>query len=125
MILPYRDLRTAEEDILPGPHFRVLFLDLYLDDIARMLNNFCDHGLVPSSHFSQNALNQIHETAIHPELPENADAAAEGCAIGFDHAECPVDAPEGKEDDEEVMDGPEALVVGTAGLLDGGEEHRH
>lgn len=40
MVLPYRDLRTAEEDVLSSSHLRVLLLDLDLHDIARVLNDF-------------------------------------------------------------------------------------
>ena len=125
MVLPYRDLGTAEEDVLPSPRLGVRFLDLNFHDVARMLYDLRDNRLMSSSHLTQNALDQVHESAIHPELPENANAAAEGCAVGLDHAECAVYAPKAEEDDEEVVDGPEALVVGAAGLLEGGEEHCH
>ena len=80
---------------------------------------------MPSSHFSQDAFDQIHESAIHPELPENTDAGAERCAIGLDHAECAMYAPEAEKDDEEMVDGPESLIVGSTRFLDRGEEHRH
>ena len=125
MVLPYRDLRAAEEDVLSGPHLGMGFLDLNFHHVAWMLYDLRDDRFLSSSPLPQNTLDQVHESAIHPELPKNANTAAEGGAVRLDHAERAVNAPEAEKDDEEVVDGPEALVIGAAGLLPGGEHHRH
>ena len=117
MVLPDRDLWAAEEDVLTGPCCSVFLLDLDLADIAGVVNNLRDVGFVASAHFTRNALSKVGESTIHPVLPEDTDAVAEGRKVGLDHAESTVDGPENKEDDEHVMSVPEALKVRATRLL--------
>jgi hypothetical protein len=99
----------------------VLLLDLNLANVAGMLNDLGDVRLVASTDFTRNALTEVGESTVHPVLPENTNAIAEGRKIGLDHAEGTVNGPEDEEDDEEVMRVPEALKVSSACVLGGCE----
>lgn len=108
MILPDRDLRAAEKDILAAKSatskavpflvciylassgFGVLLLDLYLHHIARVLNDLGDIRLVSSANFSQDPLNEVNDPAVNPILPEDSGPGAERCHIRLDHTECSV-----------------------------------
>lgn len=96
---------------LSSSGFGMLFLDLYLDHVAWMLDDLGDEGLVSATNLSEHPLNQIHKSTIHPILPENSSSRAEGCNVRLDHAKCPMDRPKDEKDDEQVMGEPEALVV--------------
>ena len=95
----------------------MLFLDLNLAHIARVLNDLRDVRLVSSSDFARNTLSQIRKSAIHPVLPEDANAITERCEVGLDHAESAVDRPEDEEDNEQVVGVPEAFEVCSSRLL--------
>lgn len=103
----------------------MLFLNLNFADIAWVLNNLRDVRLVATSYLSCNTLRKIGEASHKPVLVENADTKAVGSTVVLDHAELAVDGPEDKEDDEHVVGVPETLVVGSAWLFDGGEDHSH
>lgn len=130
VVLPQRDSGTAEENVLSSPGLGVLLLDLDLANIAGVLNNLGNVRLVASTNLTSNTLSQVDETAVHPVLPKHTDgrsanAGAERSKVGLNHAEGTVDGPEEEEDDEHVVSVPESLIIGTAGLLDRGEDHTH
>lgn len=130
MVLPERDFRTAEEDVLACTGLGVLFLDLDLTNVAGMLHDFGDVCLVLAADFTGNTLGQVNEATVHPVLPEDtygrrADRDAEGGEVRLDHAERSMDRPENEEDNEEVMSVPEALKVGASRLFERGEYHSH
>jgi hypothetical protein len=95
----------------------VLLLDLDFADVARMLDDLGNVRLVSSANFACNALAEVSESTVHPVLPENTDAIAEGRKVGFDHAESSVDGPKDEEDDEEVVHVPKALKVCSSCLF--------
>lgn len=122
MILPQRHLGAAKEDVLSGSRLRVFLLDLDLADVARMLDDLRDVGLVASSQLTSDPLRQVYVATPRPELPEDPDGAgadrnAEGGEVGLDHAEGTVDRPEKEENDEHVVRIPESLVVRSSRLL--------
>ncbi|KAK5630382.1 hypothetical protein RRF57_006097 [Xylaria bambusicola] len=126
----YRDLGTAEEDVLPGARLRVLLLDLDLADVAGVLDDLGDVRLMAAAHLSRDALCEVDEATVHPILPENADGRradrdTERRRVWLDHAEGAMDRPEQEEDDEHVVRVPETLVVSPTGLLDRCEHHAH
>lgn len=90
MILPDRYFGTAEEDVLTSSSLGVFFLDLDLAHITGMLDDFADEGLMSASHFAEDALDEIYESAVHPPLVENASTSTKRRAIRLDHAECAV-----------------------------------
>lgn len=100
-------------------------MHLDLDDVAWVLNDFGDVCFVTATNFPQDSLQQIGEATKHPVFPEDADAEAEWRRVRLDHAKGAVDGPHHEEDDKQVMDGPEALVIGATGFFDGGEDHGH
>jgi hypothetical protein len=133
MVLPDRDFRATHENVLftlvlshlqvvtiaylTSTGVGVLLLDLNLANVAGMLNDLGDVRLVASTDLTRNTLTEVGESTVHPVLPENTNAIAEGCKVGLDHAEGSVDGPEDEEDDEEVMCVPEALEVGSSCIL--------
>ena len=52
MVLPYRYFWAAKENVLSSSGFGTVLLDLDLDDIARVLDNLRDDGLMASSDLS-------------------------------------------------------------------------
>ncbi len=103
----------------------MLLLNLNLYDIARMLDDLGYEGLMTAPDLSQNSLDQINKSTIHPELPEDAGTCAERLSIGLDHAECTVNGPEYEEDNEEVMGKPESLEVGALRFLNRHSDDGH
>jgi hypothetical protein len=108
----------------------MLLLDLNLADVAGMLNDLGNVGLVPSSNFTSNALAKVRKSTVHPVFPEDTDTVAKGRKVGLDHAEGSVNRPEDEEDDEEVVGVPEALEVRTSSFLrcckcDRHQSHKH
>jgi len=103
----------------------VLFFDLDFADVARVLDDLGDVGLVPAPDFTRDALGKVREASDKPVLVENADAVAVGCTIILDHAEFAVDRPKDEEDDEHVMRIPKPFIVRPARLLDGRQDHGH
>ena len=53
VILPYRDFGTAQEDILTRPGLGLLFVYLNFNNVAGMLDNLRDEGLVATSDLTQ------------------------------------------------------------------------
>jgi hypothetical protein len=117
MVLPDRDLGAAEEDVLTGACCGVFFLDLDFANVTGVVDDLGDVGLVASAHFTRNALGKVGKSTIHPVLPEDTNAVAEGRKVGLDHAESAVNGPEHKKDDEHVMCVPETLEVRATRLL--------
>lgn len=83
-----------------------------------------------AAELARDALGEVAEAAVHPVLPEDADgrgadAGAEWCDVGLDHAKGAVDGPEEEEDDEHVVRIPEAFVVGPPRLLHRRDDHAH
>ena len=72
----------------PARAFRLIFFDLYLDDVTRVLYNFRDKGSVPASDFSGDAFEQVDKAAEDPPLPEYSGASrrTERRIVLFDHA---------------------------------------
>ena len=113
------------ETYLTGARLGVLFLDLHLDHVARMLNDFRNKRLVSPSNLPRDAFAKIRKSTQHPVLPENANAVAEGLKVGPDHTEGSVDGPEDKKYNEQVVGVPESLKVGPSRLLHGGKHDSH
>ena len=90
-----------------------------------MLDNLGNIRLVSSSYFTCNTFGQVRKSTVHPVLPEDTDAVAEGRKVRRDHAEGAVDRPEEEEDDEEVVGVPKALEVLSTCLLRRCERDRH
>jgi len=103
----------------------MFFLDLYLADITRMLNDFGDVCFMSATDLASDAFSQVRESTIHPVFPEDTDAVAEWRKVGFDHAEGAMDGPEDEEDNEEVVHVPEALKVCAPCLFHCREHHGH
>lgn len=103
----------------------MLLLDLNLADVAGMLNDLGNVGLVSATNFTSDALAEVGKSTVHPVLPEHTDAVAKGRKVGLDHAEGAVNGPEDEEDDEQVVGVPEALKVRTPRLLRSCECDRH
>lgn len=114
-----------QRNYLSSLRLGVLLLDLDFADIAGVLNNLGNVCLVLPAHFTCYSLGQVEETTVHPILPENTDGVAVGCKVRTNHTESSMDGPHNEEDDEEVMGIPETLVICTARLLNGGEDHGH
>ncbi len=110
---------------LSSSRFRMLFLDLYLDYLARMLNHFGNICLMPPTNFSQNSFDEIGKASIHPEFPERTGALTKWAGICFDHTESSVDRPENEEDDKKVMRVPKALEIRTPKPLHRRYHHQH
>ena len=110
---------------MPRAHLSPLFVDLNLDDAGGVLNNFRHVCAMSATDLAQDALKEVRKATDHPVLPEDASSEAEGGVVGLDHAEGAVNGPEAEEDNEEMVDGPEALVIGPPRLFDRGEEHGH
>lgn len=110
---------------LTSSTLRMLLFELYFYNIARMLNDLGDYGLVPSTHLSQDPLRKIDDSSIHPVLPEDTGSSAKGWHIGLDHTESAMYRPEEEEYHEEVVQGPEALEVRLAGLLSRCKSYGH
>ena len=125
VILPDGHLWAAEEDVLSCSRFGVLFLDLDLADVAGVLHDFANERLVPASDLAEDTFKQIDESAVHPVRPKDAAAIAKGRDVCLDHAERAVDGPENEENDEEVMQIPEALKIGTTRFLNRCTEDDH
>lgn len=130
VVLPDRDLRATEEDVLTSTRRGVLLLNLDLADVAGVVDDLGHVGLVSSTHLTRNAFGKVGKSAVHPILPEDTNAVAEGRKVRLDHAEGTVDGPEHEEDDEHVVGVPEALEVGAARLLsssngDGHQSKQH
>lgn len=86
-----------------------------------MLHYFRDEGLVPPTYLAKDTLQKVDPSAPAPEKIEDTDVAAKRWAIGFDHAECAVDAPKHEKDDEQMVGVPETFVISAARFLDGCE----
>ena len=71
MVLPDGDLGTAQEDVLTRSGLGLLLVHLDLDDIAGVLNDLGDEGLVATSDLTQNSLHEICKASVHPVLPED------------------------------------------------------
>lgn len=110
---------------LAGPGFSVLFLDLYLNHLAWVLNDLGNVSLVPSTDFPKYSFYQVNESAVHPELPEDPRALTKRSRVCLDHAEGSMDGPEDKEYDEKMMHVPEALKFGTAKPLNRRSDNEH
>ena len=122
MVLPNGDFGAAEENILSCAGFGVFLLDLNLEHVAGVLDDFRDVSLVLPTHFTCYSFHQVDVAAIHPVLPEDADGGStktdtEWCGVWLNHAERSVDRPEYEEDDEEVVGVPEAFEVSSSVLL--------
>lgn len=100
VVLPDGDLGAAEEDILPcaGLGFRLFDLDLY--HVARMLNHLAHKGSVAAAYLTEDAFNEIGESTVLPESPEDSSTITEGRDVRFDHTEGAVNGPEDEENDE-------------------------
>jgi hypothetical protein len=141
--LEVRDLRHVDEDVLASPRRRLLLLDLDLDDVGRVLDDFGDVGAVAGANLAQNTFTDPDDTADNPvalcldvrspkhiymvsnTYPEDTDRV-EGAvrrAIRLDHAEHAVQLPVDEEHDEQVMRVPEHLEAGAAALLHGVPDH--
>lgn len=103
----------------------MLLLHLDLDYIAWMLNDFGYEGLVSSTNFSCNPLQQVNKAAVHPVLPEDTGPGTKRCSVSLDHAKCSMHRPENEEDDKQVMRVPEALEVLSLDLLDRCRSYEH
>lgn len=144
VVLPYGNLWTAQENVLetelvtenPVMHLLlrthltstslcVLFLDLNLDDIARMLDDFRNKSFMSSSHLSSNPLGQIKECSVHPVLPENSDSSTERSEVRLDHAESSVNRPKYEEYNEEVVSVPKSFEVRPSWLFHRRKYHGH
>lgn len=128
VVLPDRDFRAVEENVLASPGLGVLLLDLNLAHIARVLNDLGDVGLVTSTHLTGNTLRKVDESSVHPVLPKHtnslgSDRDTEWRDVGLNHTEGSVGSPEDEEDDKHVVSVPESLVVGSASLLHTGNNH--
>jgi hypothetical protein len=54
--LVVRDFGAVDEDVLPSAGGRLLFLDLDLHDVGRVLYNFGNVGNVARAHFTEDTL---------------------------------------------------------------------
>ena len=117
MVLPDADLRAAEEDVLTRARCGVFFLDLDLADVAGVVDDFGNIRFVSSTHLTRDTLGKVCKSAIHPVLPEDADAVAEGRKVRLNHAKGAVNGPENEENDEHVVRVPEAFKVCATRLL--------
>lgn len=54
--LPVRDFGAIQEDVPSSARRRLLLLDLDLDDLARMKNDFANVGPVSCANFSEDSL---------------------------------------------------------------------
>lgn len=111
MVLPDGDFRAAKKDILSSFRGRVIFLDLNLDNVARVLNDFADICLVFSTNLSHSPLAEVKEAPNHPELPENANTITERWAIRLYHAESTVKRPEEEKYEEEMVRIPLIMLI--------------
>lgn len=125
MVLPDGDLRAAEEDVLTGSWVAVFLLDLNLDDVAGMFDDFADSGDVLTTDLTHGALSEIDSSTSEPELPENSDAITEWGAVRLDHAESSVEGPEKEENHKQVVSIPESLKVGSSWFLNCRKDHGH
>ena len=66
MPLEVRDLGAREEDVLAGLGSRLLFLDLELEDIRRVLDDLVDVGPVTRADFAKDTLEDPDDTADEP-----------------------------------------------------------
>lgn len=78
-----------------------------------MLNNFADEGLVSAPNLAKDTFQKIEESAIHPIGPEDPGSVTKGRDVRLDHAEGAVNGPENEENNEEMMQVPESLKIGT------------
>lgn len=65
-----------------------------------MLDDLRDISLVTSTDFSQDTLEKVDRSSVHPIEPEYTYAVAKGREIRLDHAKCAMHGPENKEYDE-------------------------
>lgn len=124
MVLPNRDLRTAQEDVLSSFRDSVLLFNLDLDNVAWMLDNLADVRLVLSPDLTGKAFGQVNESSNEPVFPKDTNSSAEGGSIRLDHAEGAMERPEKEEEKEEVMGVPESFKVSTSGLLHSSSGHQ-
>ena len=103
----------------------MFLLDLHFHNVAGMLDNLGNKGLVPSSDLTRDPLGKIREAAIHPVLPENTDSVTEWCEIRLDHAESAVDGPENEEDGKKMVSIPESFEIRPSGFLHGSKRDGH
>lgn len=125
MVLPQRNLGATQEYVLARTSFAVLFLDLDFHDVRRMLDDLGDVRFVVAANFAHDPFSEVTEAAGHPVLPESAVSKAKGFVVCGNHAEGSVNRPEDKEDDEQVVDVPKPLIIGSSRLFDGGKVHGH
>lgn len=124
VVLPDRDLRTAEEDVLTSSRLGVLLFYLNFADHTRVLDDLGDVCLVLPPNLSSNSFHQIDVSTVHPVLPENANSGRSkadtiGSEIGLNHAESSMDGPEHEEHNKHVVGVPEALEVSSPHLFVG------
>jgi hypothetical protein len=74
----------SQKDVLASPRRGLLFLDVHLDDVARVENDFADVGAMARANFAQDPLGDVKQAASEPVLPKDADllVAAVGRTIG-------------------------------------------
>ena len=66
MPLEVRDFGAREENILPCACRGLIFLNLQLHDVRRVLNDFVDVGPVPRAHFAEDTLEDPDDAADEP-----------------------------------------------------------
>ena len=99
--LPVRNFGARKEDVLPSLDLRALLLDLHLHDFARMLNDLRDIRDMATADFTEDTLDDEHDTPGEPISPEHAHhIVVAGVVVRSNHAEHAVQLPTDKKDDE-------------------------
>jgi hypothetical protein len=115
----------VQKDVLASASPDAVFLDLHLDDLARVKDQLADIRALTGSKFAQNPLYRIDCAAREPVLPKQADLspATEWWTIRSDQAKHSVKLPTSEQGDEEVVRGVEALVICSPPLLNCVPDH--